>query len=49
MFDTYERAFDDAFEMIPDYSYGDEVLEMSNPGDYSYDEDVDYEVMESSV
>lgn len=48
VFDSYQEAFDDACEMLSDYSCGGEVLEMSNPGDYPYDEeeDVEYEIME---
>lgn len=44
LFDTYEEAFRDGEEMTSDYMLGGEILHMSNPGDYPFDEDQEIEL-----
>lgn len=43
-FDTYEEAFRDGEEIVSDYDAGGVILEMSNPGDYPYEEDKEIEI-----
>ncbi len=42
IYDSYEDAEEAANEMTSDCKLGAEILHMSNPGDYEYDED-DYD------
>ena len=44
IFDTYQQALDAVSEVENNMRVGAEVLHMSNPGDYSYDEDDDFSV-----
>ena len=44
VFDTYEQALEAVSELESNMSTGAEVLHMSNPGDYPFDEDDDYSV-----
>ena len=46
---SYDSAREYAKDWISDYHTGSEILEMSNPGDYPYDEDekVRYRVIKS--
>ena len=48
VFDTEAEAEEYALESISEYNLGCEILNMSNPGDYPLDEevDVDFEVIE---
>lgn len=48
VFDTEAEAEEYALEAISEYNLGGEILNMSNPGDYPLDEelDVDFEVIE---
>ena len=50
LFDSYEEAQEAALEAISAWDTGCEILNMSNPGDYPYDEDdvndVDYDIDE---
>ena len=48
-FDDTDSAREYAKDWISDYHTGSEILEMSNPGDYPYDEDekVRYRVIKS--
>jgi len=48
VFDAEAEAEEYALESISEYHLGGEILNMSNPGDYPLDEevDVDYEVIE---
>lgn len=50
VYDTYEAAEDMAVYYCGCTSLGKEILHMSNPGDYPYDEDeedeTDYEIIE---
>ncbi len=48
VFDTYEEAEDYAHDLVGTYHEGGEILELSNPGDYPYDPEVepDYEIIE---
>lgn len=48
VFDTYEEAEDYAHDLVGAYHEGGEILELSNPGDYPYDPEVepDYEIIE---
>lgn len=50
IFDSYEEANDAALECRSNYREGAEILNLSNPGDYDYDEDnfegLDYEIIE---
>ena len=39
VFDTYEEADEYALYLVSCYHTGGEGLEMSNPGDYTYDPD----------
>lgn len=41
VFSTYDEAARRADDMIAEYHEGGEILELSNPGDYPYDPDVD--------
>lgn len=47
IFDTYEEAEKYAWYLCSCYQTGGEILNMSNPGDYPYDEDdeADYEII----
>lgn len=47
-FDTEEEAEEYALEAISEYNLGGDILNMSNPGDYPDDEevDVDFEINE---
>lgn len=44
IFDTYQQALDAVCEVESNMRVGAEVLHMSNPGDYPYDEDDDFSV-----
>lgn len=50
VFDTREEAEDYALELCSCARVGAEILNMSNPGEYAYDEDsyedADYEIVE---
>ena len=49
VFDSYDEAYEYGCECCSDYVVGGEILEMSNPGDYPLDpnvDDVDFEVVE---
>ena len=50
VFDTYEEAEEHALYLCSCTREGAEILHMSNPGDYDYDEDEfespDYEIVE---
>lgn len=48
VFDAEEDAEEYALESVSEYKLGGEILNMSNPGDYPFDEedDVDFEVIE---
>ena len=50
VFNTYEEANDYALYLCSCSQLGAEILHMSNPGDYDYDEesweDPDYEIIE---
>lgn len=50
IFDTEEEAEEHALYLCSCKKQGDEILHMSNPGDYDYDEDEyedpDYEIVE---
>ena len=50
VFDTYEKAEEHALYLCSCTREGAEILHMSNPGDYDYDEDEfespDYEIVE---
>ena len=48
VFDTYEEADEYGLYLVGCWHTGSEILEMSNPGDYSYDPDdePEYEVIE---
>lgn len=48
LFDTYEEAEEEALYAISCHKEGAEILHMSNPGDYDFDEDDDayYEIIE---
>lgn len=39
IFDTEEEAADAGFRALGEMRYGDEILNLSNPGDNPYDED----------
>ena len=39
LFDTEEEAREAALDAISSWDTGSEILHMSNPGDYDYDED----------
>lgn len=47
-FETYKEAEECALYLCSCYHQGSEILHMSNPGDYPYDEneEVDYEIFE---
>lgn len=47
IFDTYEEAEGEALYLLSCWHEGGEVMEMSNPGDYSYEEDnePEYEIV----
>lgn len=49
VFGSYEEAEDYAGYLISCYHTGGEILEMSNPGDYPYDPDIepDYEIVKT--
>lgn len=51
LFDSYAAADDYALYVKGSYSLGGEILELSNPGDYPYDEDdeMSYEIVEVDV
>ena len=48
VYETYDDAEDAALYYISCYHTGGEILELSNPGDYPYDETIepDYEIVE---
>ena len=48
VFNSYEDAQDAALKAIGNYRLGGEMLNLSNPGDYEYDEDenIDYDIVE---
>lgn len=50
IFDTYEQADDYALDMQSCCREGAEILNLSNPGDYDFDEDTyeppDYDIIE---
>lgn len=48
VFETKEEAQECMDTIISDYHTGMETLNLSNPGDYPYDEDddIDYEIVE---
>lgn len=48
IFDTESEAEEYALESISEYNLGGEILNMSNPGDYPLEEeiDVDFEIIE---
>lgn len=48
VFDTEAEAEEYAIESISEYNLGGEILNMSNPGDYPLDDEinVDFEVIE---
>lgn len=48
VFDSYEEAEEYALYLVSCYHTGEEILEMSNPGDYPYDQDdePEYEIVE---
>ena len=48
VFETEEEADEYGSDCVSNYYEGGRILEMSNPGDYPFDEDeeVDYEVIE---
>ncbi len=49
VFETEEEADEYGADCVSNYYEGGRILEMSNPGDYPFDEDeeVDYEVVEA--
>ncbi len=49
VFSTYEDAENYALYLVSCYHTGGKILEMSNPGDYSYDpnDDPEYEIVET--
>lgn len=53
IFDTYEEAEEHASYLCSCAREGAEILHMSNPGDYEYDEETweypDYEIIEVEV
>ncbi len=48
VFNTYDAASNAANNMVAEYHEGGEILELSNPRDYSYDPTVEpeYEIVE---
>lgn len=51
IFDTYEEAESMALYYVGCYHLGGEILEMSNPGDYPYDEidEPEFDIIEIEV
>lgn len=53
IFDTYEQAEEYALYLRSCTRQGAEILNMSNPGDYEYDEetweDPEYEIIETDI
>ncbi len=49
VFSTYEEAKQHALYLVSCYHTGNEILELSNPGDYPYDPDYEpeYEIIET--